>query len=183
MQIPGRLLTTVVALTLAPAFLAVAQPPPQEGESPEPATRQEILLKQREEKSRALKPYKISPPEERVQRWEKMRLPQNIFVKGFHGFRPLVGGMPSGSGFVVGGGYIAGVDSEVLQFSADARVSTKGYTAFDVEAQFPTRRSQRPLLASLEAGYRDFTACMRSIRNGRSGSASIFVREAMDSRW
>jgi hypothetical protein len=131
---------------------------PEARQSEEPKTRQEILLKQREEKSRNLEPYRVSPLEARVLGWEKMRFPQNIFVKGFRGFRPVVGGMPSGSGFVGGAGYILGVDSETLQLTANARVSTKGYTAFDVEAQFPTRRSRRALLANLEAGYRDLTA-------------------------
>ena len=73
-----------------------------------PAMRQEILQRQREEKQGALTPYTVSDAEARVSRLETFRLPRRIFAKGFGGFRPVVGGMPSGSGFVFGGGYIAG---------------------------------------------------------------------------
>ena len=103
-----------------------------------PTTRQEILQRQREEKRGELTPYVVSGAEDRVSRLETFRLPRRIFAKGFGGFRPVLGGMPSGSGFVFGGGYIAGYNHELIQFTANARYSTRGYTTFDTGVIFPT---------------------------------------------
>ena len=116
-----------------------------------PETRQEILLRQREEKLGALTPYAVSDAEARVSRLETFRLPRRIFAKGFGGFRPVVGGMPSGSGFVFGGGYLAGYNHEVIRFTANARYSTRGYTTFDSRVIFPTPASRLPVQAHVTA--------------------------------
>ena len=47
-------------------------------------------------------------------RWEKAKFPTNWLIKGWRGFRPVIGGMPSGSGFVFGGGYIHGLDAQYV---------------------------------------------------------------------
>lgn len=142
------------AVSLSVARETASQQAPSDGVE----RRQDVWLKKRQEKSRKLEPYRVSPLEERIRSWEKRRFPQNIFIKGFHGFRPLIGGMPAGSGFVVGGGYISGVDSERVQFEANARLSTQLYRALDASASFPTRRSGSPVLVKTQAGYRDLTA-------------------------
>ena len=101
------------------------------GAQDEPRTRAEILRLTREEKSSQLYPYVISPAEQRVRFLETWRLPRRLFTKGFGGFRPVIGGMPSGSGLVGGGGYIAGYNSDLLQFTANARISARGYQTYD----------------------------------------------------
>ena len=115
-----------------------------------PETRQEILQRQREEKRGQLEPYVISGAEERVKFLETWRLPFRLFSKGVGGFRPVVGGLPSGSGLVGGGGYITGYNSDLLQFTASARYSTRGYQAYDAgllifppDAQHSPRRGIR----------------------------------------
>ena len=118
-------------------------------------TRQGILQRQREEKQTALTPYVVSDAEERVGRLETFRLPRRIFAKGFGGFRPVVGGMPSGSGFVYGGGYIAGYNHEVIQFTTNARYSTRRYSSFDAGVIFPTPASRLPVQAHVKAEVRD----------------------------
>ena len=50
----------------------------------------------------------MSDGERRLRGLERAQFPRNIFVNGYNGFRPIIGGMPSGSGLVVGGGYRAG---------------------------------------------------------------------------
>mgnify|MGYP004147906687 CR=1 FL=1 len=120
-----------------------------------PTTRQEILRRQREEKRTALTPYVVSDAEEQVGRLETLRLPRRIFAKGFGGFRPVVGGMPSGSGFVFGGGYIAWYKHEIIQFTTNARYSTRGYTSFDTGVVFPTPASGLPVQAHVKAEVRD----------------------------
>ena len=72
-----------------------------------------------------------TPAEKRVRFLETWRLPRWLFTKGFGGFRPVIGGMPSGSGLVGGGGYISGYNSELLQFTANARFSALGYQTYD----------------------------------------------------
>ena len=112
-----------------------------------PTTRQEILQRQREEKQTALTPYVVSGAEEWVSRLETFRLPRRISAKGFGGFRPVMGGMPSGSGFVFGGGYIAGYTHELIQFTTNARYSTRGFTSFDTGVVFPAPASRLPVRA------------------------------------
>ena len=67
-----------------------------------------------------------------------------------------MGGMPSGSGFVVGGGYVRGLESEVFTVSADARYSTRGFKRADVRLALPTAQSGRPIRAFLNASYQDY---------------------------
>ena len=168
-----------------------------------PTTRQEILQRQREAKQGALTPYVVSSAEERVSRLETLRLPRRIFVKGFGGFRPVMGDMPSGSGFVFGGGYIAGYNHELIQFTANARYSTRGYTAFDTGVIFPTPASRLPVHAHVKAEVRDLTSLRfyglgpgsngsgrstyrledRSIEAGIAATASRFVELGATTRW
>ena len=125
----------------------------------EPQTRQEILQRQREEKRGQLEPYVVSRAEERVQFLETWRLPFRLFSKGVGGFRPVVGGLPSGSGFVGGGGYITGYNSDLLQFTASARYSTRGYQAYDAGLLiFPRTNSILPVEGYVTGGVRDLTS-------------------------
>ena len=153
-----RVVIILVALCLAP--FAVATPlSAQTAAQAEPETRQEILQRQREEKRGQLEPYVISGAEERVKFLETWRLPFRLFSKGVGGFRPVVGGLPSGSGFVGGGGYITGYNSDLLQFTASARYSTRGYQAYDAGLLiFPRANSILPIEGYVTGGVRDLTS-------------------------
>jgi hypothetical protein len=150
------------SITLALALWLVWSGPSRAQEEtqkePEPASRQEILLNKRQRKQQQLAPYKVSKWEQRVLNYEKRPIDRKIFVKGFQGFRGVIGGMPSGSGFVYGVGYVHGLSSDNFQFTANARRSTRGYTTFDARAEFPTQLSDLPLRAHVQAQYRDLTA-------------------------
>ena len=201
---------TVVAILLAvlcaPPAAARAQTATGDaaGQTTEPPmTRQEILQRQREQKRRELTPYVVSDAEDRVGRLETFRLPRRIFAKGFGGFRPVVGGMPSGSGFVYGGGYIAGYNHELIQFQANARYSTRGYTSVDTGVIFPTPASRLPVQAHVKAEARDLTSLRffglgpessasgrstygledRSIEVGVTATASRFAEMGATARW
>ena len=106
-----HLVTTIViaALSLALAStvdpLLAAQVSEQEP-PPDERTRAEVLRERREEKSRELSPERVHPWDARLRGWEQSQFPRNWLVKGWKGFRPLFGGMISGSGTVFGGGYI-----------------------------------------------------------------------------
>lgn len=122
-----------------------------------PQTRAEILEQARERKSEQLEPYRISGAERWVQFLETWRLPRRLFTKGFGGFRPVVGGMPSGAGFVGGGGYITGYNSQLLQFTANARYSTRAYTAYDARLLIlPRSTSLSPVQGHITWSQRDF---------------------------
>ena len=151
------LLAPLLAL-LAPSTLLWAQSHAG-GESAAPETRQQLLRRTREAKSERLEPYAISRAEERVQFLEEWRLPRRLFAKGIGGFRPVLGGMPSGSGFVVGGGYITGYNSDLAQFTANARFSTRGYQTFDAGLLlFPRANSLLPVEGYVRTGGRDLTS-------------------------
>ena len=149
-----RVATTLVFLMLC-AGSAGAQTSGEDVQD-EPQTRAEILRLAREEKAGQLEPHAISNAERRVQFLETWRLPRRLFTKGFGGFRPVIGGMPSGSGLVGGGGYITGYNSDVLQFTANARYSTRGYQAYDAGLLiFPRTNSLVPVQGHVNWGQRD----------------------------
>jgi outer membrane protein assembly factor BamA len=127
-------------------------------ETEEAETREEILLRKRREKADNLSPYRISKGEERVKGFEEARLPQKILQKGWRGFRPVIGGMPSGSGTVLGGGYIRGLEAEYFQFQANGRWSTKGYTMADAEFVIPPPQIGRRIEFKVRGEYRDLTS-------------------------
>ncbi len=152
----------VVTLAVWLFLVAGGAPALAQGESveePQPATDQsqaERLAAARREKAQNLTPARVSSGEARLRGIEKSRFPFSIFQQGFHGFRPVMGGMPSGSGFVVGGGYVRGLESEVFTVSADARYSTRGFKQADVRLALPTAQSGRPIRAFLNASYQDY---------------------------
>ena len=207
---PSRLTVAVVLLavlcaapTVASAQTATVIDDEAVQNSGPPTTRQEILQRQRDEKLGALTPYVVSGAEDRVSRLETFRLPRRIFAKGFGGFRPVMGGMPSGSGFVFGGGYIAGYNHELIQFTANARYSTRGYTTFDTGVIFPTPARRLPVQAHVKAEVRDLKSLRyfglgpassasgrstygledRSIEAGVTATASRFVEMGATARW
>ena len=126
-------------------------------DSGEPRRRQDILRRLRELKQTQLTPYVVSRAERQTRRLETWRLPRRLFAKGFAGFRPVLGGMPPGSGLVAGAGYIAGATSDLLQATADARYSTRRYAAYDASLRlFPEEHSARPITGRLSARVNDF---------------------------
>ena len=129
-----------------------------EQESPGEESRKELWTKKREEKSRELAPEEVSSWEARLRRWEKANFPSNWLVKGWKGFRPVFGGMPSGSGTVFGGGYIYGLGAQRVQAQANARFSTKTYTQFDGEFLFPPPQDHRRIEFKFRAQNRDLKA-------------------------
>ena len=136
----------------------IAAPRLEAQEQPEAETREEMLLRKRREKAEKLSPYGLSKGEARVKRMEDARFPQKIFQKGWRGLRPVIGGMPSGSGTVLGGGYIRGLENEYFQFQANGRWSTKGYTMADAELVIPPPQMGRRIELKLRGEYRDLTS-------------------------
>ena len=116
----------------------------------------ERLAAARREKADNLLPAHVSPAEARIRGLERTRFPFSIFQQGFHGLRPVVGGMPSGSGFVAGGGYVRGLESETLTLSADARYSTRGFRQAELRIAFPTVQSGHPVRAFVNASFQDY---------------------------
>jgi len=139
-------------------------------EEHEPTSRQEILQRKRREKARRLEPYHVSNAEGRIQSWEKAKFPQNWLVKGWHGIRPVFGGMPSGSGTVLGGGYVHGLENQYFQFQANGRYSTRGYTSADAELVLPPPQVGRRVELKFRGEYRDLTS-LRFFGLGNDSSA------------
>ncbi len=91
-----------------------------------------------------------------MRNWEKACFPASIFVNGFRGIRPVIGGMPSGSGFVGGVGYIRGLESEYLKAQANARYSTRGFYQFDGQLEAPPNHLPSWGRAYFDAVLEDF---------------------------
>jgi outer membrane protein assembly factor BamA len=141
-----------------------------EAQEPAAETRQELMLRKRREKAESLSPYEISKTEARVRSFEEARFPQKIFQKGWRGLRPVIGGMPSGSGTVLGGGYIRGLENEYFQFQVNGRWSTKGYTMADAEFVIPPPQMGRRIEFKVRGEYRDLTS-LRFYGLGNASSA------------
>jgi len=124
----------------------------------EASSREEHLRQLRLKKSLQLRPYEVSGAEARTRRWEKAKFPTKWLVKGWRGFRPVIGGMPSGSGAVFGGGYIHGLDAQYLQYQINGRYSTRGYTMFDGQLIFPPPQVGRRIEFKFDGAYRDLTS-------------------------
>ena len=119
----------------------------------------------------------MSDGERRLRGLERAQFPRNIFVNGYNGFRPIIGGMPSGSGLVVGGGYRAGGTTAPVLFDAAARVSTYGFTTFDAGVTFPPRRRDFPIQGYVNAEIRDLKALnFFGLGSGSSGRNTATYR-------
>lgn len=118
---------------------------------------EELALK-RLEKSKELTPYQVSDWESRIRSWEKARLPASIFQKGWRGLRPLVGGMPSGSGWVYGAGYVVESEGELVRAEINGRYSTLGYTQLDGRVDMPIPQSTLPFRYYAFAKQYNYTA-------------------------
>ena len=134
-------------------------------------SRQEIILKQKQDKAEELSAYEVSKLEARVLRLERVRFPRNILNRGFRGIRPLIGGMPSGSGFVLGVGYLRDPDYALVKFEANARHSTRSFTELDTGIEFPSPRLGRALQTRVNVAYQDYTS-LRFFGLGNDSSAS-----------
>lgn len=121
-------------------------------------SRQEISLKKKLDKAKQLSSYEVSKGEARVLRLETARFPRNILKRGFRGIRPLVGGMPSGSGFAGGIGYLREPDFGLLKLEANARYSTRGFTELDAELALPSARLGRKIQTRVNTAYQDYTS-------------------------
>ena len=121
-------------------------------------SRQEIVLEEKQEKAKELSKYEVSKTEARVRRLERVKFPRNILEQGYRGVRPLVGGMPSGSGFVLGVGYLHDPDFGLFRFEGNARYSTRSFRELDAGLEFPSKRLGRKLYARLNTAYQDYTS-------------------------
>ena len=175
---PRRVACLVLWLLAGVCLPVMAQQPPGADEAP--ATRAEILEREREAKRGRLEPQVVSAAEQRVLNFEKINFPQNVFVRGWHQFRPIIGGMPSGSGFVVGPGFINGLDRESFDLQANARISIRGFTTFDTLVNFPTQLSDAPVLGYARAEARNLTELRFFGLGPDSGAGNRLTYELQD---
>lgn len=149
--------STLLGIFLSSVLVATPAAPQEDDEQATSASsRKEILRKKREQKAAELTPEKVSSHEARLIGWEKANFPSNWLVKGWNGFRPVFGGMPSGSGTVFGAGYVHGLENQYYQFQVNGRYSTKSFTQFDTELVIPPPQVGRRIEGKFRAAYRDY---------------------------
>lgn len=122
----------------------------------EPKTRQAILARKRQEKSLQLQPYENSSGERRLLAYEKRPFLAKLTDKGYRGARLRIGGMPAGSGFVFGGGYVVGFEREDFLFTVDALYSTKNYTQLSTRLDYLPPQLEERLKFFVTAEYHNY---------------------------
>jgi len=121
---------TVVVAILASATLSSAQ----ETMGDEPRTRAEALRRAREQKARALEPYKPSRLEATMDFLED----KGLLLLTREGLYPKLGSLTTGSGFAAGAGYRSrGIFNRVGTLDLWAAGSLKQYFGMRAEATFP----------------------------------------------
>ena len=122
-------LLAVVAMQVLAAAVASAQ---------EPATRADVLERQREEKSKQLEPPRPNGLERALLTLENGRLFERI-LNPPEGFYPKIGNITAGGGFALGPAYRKpGLFGEHAEFSAMAVASLKRYWLLDTRLTWPT---------------------------------------------
>ena len=103
----------------------------------EPATRAEILAREREEKSKELTPPQPGRVERALLSLENGRLFERLLAPP-EGFFPKIGNITAGSGFALGPGYRkSGLLGEQADFSTFAAVSMQRYWMLDARLTLP----------------------------------------------
>jgi outer membrane protein assembly factor BamA len=163
----------ILVILLASGTPASSQPSAQG--STQGAPQDEQLAAKRKEKAARLEPYQVPEGERRVHAIEEMQFPSNIFVKGFHGLHPAIGGMPPGSGLVGGVGYTYGLEHEPVRVQANARISTRGFTQIDTRFEYPPRQNAPLLRLFAEARHQDYVQLrFFGLGNDARGDRSTF---------
>ena len=189
-----RRITTPAGWTLAWLLAGVGWPGPSVAqttteiavgqENDAPATREEILRRKRQEKAEAMEPYVVSNAESRVLGFEEMNFPANLFERGWRRFIPVIGGMPSGSGFVGGLGYHNGLDNEAFEFDASARISTRLFTSYDAGVRFPAAGRETPVRGRVTFRNSDYRGLrffgLGGDTNSRDRSTYQLLEQAVD---
>lgn len=101
----------------------------------EPATRAELLATMREQKARALQPYRPKGIERALLYIEEHRLIERLTIAD--GWYPRIGGLTTGGGFAGGGGYRRRLSGDRLFLNASAALSTKAYKQLMAHASYP----------------------------------------------
>jgi hypothetical protein len=123
-------------------FLIAGQDP---AEQPSRAAQ---LKEAREQKALSIQPPDRTPLENALVQIKDRRVIER-FQEGFHGFRPILGGMVTGSGFAAGGEY------ERHGIRASAQTSVKGYQKYELELKAP-KLGER-VFADIKTTYRNYT--------------------------
>ncbi len=141
----ARILFTCAALGVWVAPAAAQQP-----------SRQDSLLALRRAKAQTLRAHRVSAAEARILKIEQTKIPEKVLVRGWRGWRPVIGGAPQGAGFLTGGiGYTRGLTSEAWRADASARISTNNYRLVDAAVEFPTGHHPLPVRFRLDGAWRD----------------------------
>jgi hypothetical protein len=98
-------------------------------------TRAELLAKLREQKAKALQPYKPKGIEKALLYIEEHRIIERLTIAD--GWYPRIGGLTTGGGFAGGAGYRKHLFDDQLFLNTSAAISTKAYKEFLAHASYP----------------------------------------------
>jgi outer membrane protein assembly factor BamA len=113
--------------TLFPAFCLAEETP---------LTREQELRRQRESKSKSLKPYKAGSLEAGTLYVQKERLLERL-AEGWYGIHPKLGGLSTGSGFAGGIRYAPRIAEGRVDFQTSGAISPKIYQFYDLKLGAP----------------------------------------------
>lgn len=121
----------------------------------EPATRADLIEREREQKAARLAPDEVSKLERRLRAFKDGKYLER-FAAGYNGLRVKTGNMVTGGGFALGPEYFReDLWRGQMTARASAQISTRGYTKFEAEAKAPRLAGGRISLEAL-ASRRDY---------------------------
>jgi Omp85 superfamily domain len=111
---------------------------PALAQEPDVTSREELLAKMREQKAKALQPYKPKGIEKALLYVEEHRIVERLTIAD--GWYPRIGGLTTGGGFAAGVGYRKHLFDDRLFLNSSVALSTKAYKQVLGHASYPLWR-------------------------------------------
>lgn len=159
----------VIAALAAQLCLAQAQQPA----SAPPSSRTETIEQERAAKQATLAPEELPRPEQLVRQFQDSRILEKL-TEGYKGWRPIAGGLATGSGFALGTEYTNhNLGNGYMELRTTAQVSMRLWQKYSSSLLFPRSFGNR-LVSAVNLTHRNYNSLdyygpgINSTRGGRT---------------
>lgn len=174
-----RLIAIGIAALAPIACLGQVQPasagqaPAGQAAGGQPSSRAEAIERERAAKQATLTPEELPKPEKMVRQLQEQRILEKL-TEGYKGWRPIAGGLATGSGFAFGTEYANhNIGNGSMELRGTAQVSTRLWQKYAGTLLFPQSFGKR-LISAVNLTHRNYNSLdyygpgNRSTRGGRT---------------